>query len=119
MRFDTNFHHGNNVIKTDWYDQRSSLQDITQKEEADINGGVFHDEQQYRLECRKSLQDLSRVISGNNHMQKSKQNLYHRRSMPNLQENTPRRPPPPPPVLPASQLGHPNINNLRYFTYFK
>ncbi|XP_073987088.1 smallish isoform X2 [Rhodnius prolixus] len=112
MRFDTNFHHGNNVIKTDWYDQRSSLQDITQKEEADINGGVFHDEQQYRLECRKSLQDLSRVISGNNHMQKSKQNLYHRRSMPNLQENTPRRPPPPPPVLPASQLGHPNINNL-------
>lgn len=111
MKFDTNFHRGNNVMKTDWYDQRSSLQDITQKEEADINGGVFHDEQQYRLECRKSLQDLSRVISGN-HMQKSKQNLYHRRSMPNLQENTPRRPPPPPPILPAPQLSHPNINNM-------
>ncbi|KAK9498542.1 hypothetical protein O3M35_003151 [Rhynocoris fuscipes] len=114
MRYDPdNYHRGMNVVQQDWYDQRSSLQDITQKEIGDINGGVFHDDQ-YRLECRKSLQDLSRTISGNHVVQKSKQNLYHRRSMPNLQETAPRRPPPPPPILPQQQhhLNHSNISNM-------
>lgn len=77
----------------DWCTPRSSLQDISHMGPPEL---------EYR-DYRKSMGDLTMPV--NYHHQSKTRYAAHRRSMPNLQENAPRRPPPPPPpVLPNKPL---------------
>ncbi|XP_066903203.1 LIM domain only protein 7 isoform X4 [Halyomorpha halys] len=79
---------------TEWCTPRSSLQDISHMGPPEL---------EYRGDYRKSMGDLTMPV--NYHHQSKARYAAHRRSMPNLQENAPRRPPPPPPpVLPSKPL---------------